>query len=83
MSSLPLNSSCSALTLSPGWPQPWWLMVQTEAGPDSPWLDTTSRWGVKAGGRSLVLSLPQVSLDQEAGREISTEVSPGLKQNTC
>ena len=77
-----MKKSWLTLTRSPGSPQPWWLMVQTVASPDSPWLGTTSRSGVKAGGRARVLCLPQASLDQEEGRETKTEVSPALKENT-
>ena len=83
MSSLPVKKSWLALTTSPLSPQPWWLMVQTVAPPGCPpWLGTTSRSGVKTGGRARVLCLPQASLDQEEGRETNTEVSPALKQNT-
>ena len=81
-SSLPLKKSQSALTRSPGWPHPWWLIVHTEPGPGlSPWLGpaTTSRSGLKAGGRARVLGRPQAWLDQEAGRETRTEVWPALK----
>ena len=80
LSSLPEKKSWLTLTRSPGWPQPWWLMVQTDPPPDSPWAATTSRSAVKAGGRARVLSLAQASLDQEVGRETNTEVWPGLKQ---